>query len=191
MKFNVKLITLLSLLVLVSSFKLKSKKYNIEIIQHGVVVPITGNTVILDKEVFQLRVTLKNIHGIYMSSSFDRGYFDTKETEPIKDFKYIGSKCRAEPSFNSDKEFGIDTESLSFLFYDKTMDWHRFDKGVLVKGKKVIGLKTIQQVYIDDTKETILLKDLTQDIFLFFFATKKVENTEKELGRLKLQIKWK
>lgn len=182
-----------SLLLLQSFTGLKSKKFKVEILQNGRAIEIVDNVVQLEKKEFKIRVTLKKQDGVFMSASFHRDYFDLEKDDAIKDYKWLNQKAFAEESFNQDKALMVDNEGVSYLFYDKEKDWHRFDKGVKVKGKKVIGTKTIRQVLIPNTNEKIDLWYLNKDIYLFFVATEDWENgdTPKELGRLKVRIQWK
>jgi len=194
MKIKVYIVSAIAILFLIMGFtKLKSKKFEVEILQNGQRIEIVNNTVELEKEEFQIRITLKKQHGVYMSASFQRDYFDLGEDEAIKDYKWLASKVLAEATFNENKELFTDDESLSYLFYDKTQDWHRFDKEVKVKRRKVIGTKTVRKIRIKDTKEEIPLADISQDIYLFFVATERYERNKiaEEFGRLKVQIKWK
>ena len=187
------LFSTITLVLLMSFSGLKSKKFRVEIIQDGQLIEIVNNTVQLEKKEFQIRITLKKQDGVFMSSSFRKDYFNLKKDEEIKDYKWLNIKARAESDFNEDQELMIDDEIVSYLFYDKEKDWHRFDKGVKVNGKKVVGTKKIKQVLIQDTKEKIDILNLDNDIYLFFVATEQWKKGEipKELGRLKVRITWK
>ncbi len=187
------LFSTITLVLLMSFSGLKSKKFRVEIIQDGQLIEIVNNTVQLEKKEFQIRITLKKQDGVFMSSSFRKDYFNLKKDEEIKDYKWLNIKARAENDFNEDQELMIDDEIVSYLFYDKEKDWHRFDKGVKVNGKKVVGTKKIKQVLIQDTKEKIDILNLDNDIYLFFVATEQWKKGEipKELGRLKVRITWK
>ena len=187
------LFSTITLVLLMSFSGLKSKKFRVEIIQDGQLIEIVNNTVQLEKKEFQIRITLKKQDGVFMSSSFRKDYFNLKKDEEIKDYKWLDIKARAESDFNEDQELMIDDEIVSYLFYDKEKDWHRFDKGVKVNGKKVVGTKKIKQVLIQDTKEKIDILNLDNDIYLFFVATEQWKKGEipKELGRLKVRITWK
>lgn len=187
----IKPLCLLSIVILMTgATSLPSKKYQIEIIQDGKSVEVNDSIVELKKEPFQIKVTLKNHEGVFMSASFNRDYYDTKEREEIKDYKWLSSKVMAESNFNEERKLFIDDENLSYLFYDKDKDWYRFDKDIVVRGKEVIGTKTIQRFY---NGESIDIKNINKPIYLFFFATKKWKSgkTPRELGRIKLKLVWK
>lgn len=195
--YNMKITRLsfvLLIIIFMSSFAgLKSRKYCVEIVQDGKSLRIINNKVELEKKPFQIRITLFNHDGVYMSASFGRDYFDLKSTDEIKDYKYLSSKTRAEPSFNAEKDLVVHPELVSYLFYNAKMDWHRFDKDVTVKGKQVTGTKTINQIWDQEADEFINITDINKNIFLFFVATKARKNGKlpQELGRLKVQLTWK
>lgn len=177
----------------ISSDNPATQKYTVEILQDSLPVDIIHDVVQLEKKEFQLRITLNDLDGVFMSASFHRNYFDLAPNEEIKDYQWLNQKTRAEEAFNNEKELAVDDESVSYLFYDTTMSWHRFDKEIVVNDSQVIGTKTIDHIGIDATNENIRLKDMKADIYLFFVATEpwKEDTVPKELGRQKIQIKWK
>lgn len=171
----------------------KKPTYIIEIIQNGELIPLKKNVVELEKKEFQIRVTLNNQKGVFMIPSFNSDYFDLKPKEEIKDYKWLNQKTVAETKFNADQELIIENETVCYLFYDETLDWHRFDKGPIINEKTVIGTKTIKQIFNNHTKEVTPIEHVDKDIYLFFVATEEwgKGETPKELGRFKIQIKWK
>lgn len=180
MKPILKIVLITSTLLLLMGFTgLKSKRFRVEILQNGQPVKISNNIAELEKKEFQIRITLKKQEGVFISASFQKDYFDLKETEEIKDYKWLNQKTHSEENFNKDKTLLIDDETVSYLFYDKKENWHRFDKGVKVKRKKVIGTKTIKYIEIRDTEEVIDITDVDKDIYLFFVATEKWKNSER------------
>lgn len=183
----------LFLITSISFTALGSDTYKVVILQDGKTVEVIDHVVELEKKEFQIKVILNNHDGVFMSASYSRDYYDLKEDEAIKDYKWLSHKVRAEKNFNENKELVVDDEIVSYLFYDKTQNWHRFDKGVITKGDSVIGMKTIRRIFNEDSKEKILLSDGRKDIFLFFVATddSKSDELPKELGRLKIHLKWK
>jgi hypothetical protein len=74
------------------------------------------------------------------------------------------------------------------------LNWHRFDKDVQVNGNTVIGTKTIDKIYIESNKKTIPLKNINRSIYLFFITTNDENGNNpspKELGRYKVELRWK
>jgi len=189
------LITTLILFSILGFTKLKSKRYQIEIFQDGAPVEIINNTVQLEKKEFQIKVKLKKQEGVFMSASFNKDYYGLKENEPIKDYKWLNQKTRAESHFNADKSLHIDDDIVSYLSYVKSLGWHRFDKDIIVKGKKVIGTKTINNFIVKDEGLEARIQDIKRPIYFFFVATDEWSDTvgeaPEELGRLKLKIEWK
>lgn len=98
----------------------------------------------------------------------------------------------AEATFNEDQELIISKDGWAFWFYDKEMDWHRFDKDIHVTNDSVTGVKTIKQFYFPETKQTIAVEQINQPLYLFFVAIDKDKKgkPEKELARLKVKINW-
>jgi len=185
--------TLLTLSIFTSFTTLKSKRFKIEIIQDGKAVDIKHHTAELEKRPFKIKVTLKDLDGIYLCASFKRNFFDTPDNRPIKDFQYYKYKTRAESNFNEAQLMHTSDEYVSYLFYDPEMDWHRFDKAIQIKGNNVIATKTIRQFSSEEFDSTFDIADIDKDLFLFFVETDKYKTSEeiKNLGRLKLRIKWK
>lgn len=186
------LITVVTIIATMSFSGLKSKQYKVEILQDGKPVEIVDNVAELEKKEFQIRITLKKQDGVFMSASFHRDYYDLKDEEEIKDYKWLNLKTRAEKKFNEDKELVIDDEIVSYVHY-KSEELHQFDKDVALKRNKVIGTKTVRHIRIQDSWKEVRLVDVEKDIYLFFAATEdwKDDETPKELGRLKLHLKWK
>lgn len=191
-KFFYFFLIFVSAIFLVSFFEVKTEKYRVEILQDNKIIPIVNNVVTLEKREFQIRVILNNHDGVFMSASFDRDYYDLKDGDEIKDYKWLNCKSRAENSFNIDKELVIHKEYVSYLFYDKNLDWHRFDSTVIINGNTIIGTKTVQKLYDENSNQEISLNNVTKNIYLFFLATENWEDDviPKELGRTKIEIRW-
>ena len=170
-----------------------AQTFKVEIFQDDVIVEIKNQKVELEKKEFQIRVTLKKLEGVFMNASFQKDYFGLKPSEPIKDYQYIDLKTMAEAEFNTDKELFIHDEYFNYLFYNKAKDWHRFDKGVVAKRKKAIGTKTVQKLWLVNSKKSVNLKENQKDLYLFFVAKNEEETTkiQEELGRLQIHIQWK
>ena len=170
-----------------------AQTFKVEIFQDDVIVEIKNQKVELEKKEFQIRVTLKKLEGVFMNASFQKDYFGLKPSEPIKDYQYIDLKTMAEAEFNTDKELFIHNEYFNYLFYNKAKDWHRFDKGVVAKRKKAIGTKTVQKLWLVNSKKSVNLKENQKDLYLFFVAKNEggKAKIQEELGRLQIHIQWK
>jgi Fe-S oxidoreductase len=193
MKIFMRLILILTLFYSGVQNEYCAQTFKVEIFQDDVIVEIKNQKVELEKKEFQIRVTLKKLEGVFMNASFQKDYFGLKPSEPIKDYQYIDLKTMAEAEFNTDKELFIHNEYFNYLFYNKAKDWHRFDKGVVAKRKKAIGTKTVQKLWLVNSKKSVNLKENQKDLYLFFVAKNEEETTkiQEELGRLQIHIQWK
>ena len=192
MKKTTFLFTIISIVFSTNVSLKKHKKYEIELIQNGIKIDIKDTIATLKKEPFKIKIPLFDHDGVYMSSSFNRDYFNLMEEDEIKDYQWLPMKVRAEKDFNIDKELGIDNETFAYMFYDKKKDWHRFDKEVIVNKKTVIGTKSIEKLCLVSTQKIIDIKKVDKPIYLFFLATSKNKKNKipKELGRVKIKLAW-
>ena len=152
-----------------------------------------GSEISLRREPFKIVITLKDIEGVYLFADFADSIFKLNEKEEVPGFKYLPEMAMAEPRFNEDKELAINKTGWSYWFYEKDMDWHRFDKDVLVTPDSVVATKTIKQFYFVDTKDVTDIGKIDQSLYLFFLAveeTKKGGIPKKELMRRKIRINW-
>ena len=193
MKIFMRLILILTLFYSGVQNEYCAQTFKVEIFQDDVIVEIKNQKVELEKKEFQIRVTLKKLEGVFMNASFQKDYFGLKPSEPIKDYQYIDLKTMAEAEFNTDKELFIHNEYFNYLFYNKAKDWHRFDKGVVTKRKKAIGTKTVQKLWLVNSKKSVNLKENQKDLYLFFVAKNEGAKAkiQEELGRLQIHIQWK
>lgn len=193
MKIFMRLILILTLFYSGDQNEYCAQTFKVEIFQDDVIVEIKNQKVELEKKEFQIRVTLKKLEGVFMNASFQKDYFGLKPSEPIKDYQYIDLKTMAEAEFNTDKELFIHNEYFNYLFYNKAKDWHRFDKGVVAKRKKAIGTKTVQKLWLVNSKKSVNLIENQKDLYLFFVAKNEEEKAkiQEELGRLQIHIQWK
>lgn len=170
------LIILLSLLLLVScSANRKNKNrgpfYKIEILQDGKIIPPENGIIELEKAAFQYQVKMRGTEGIYLANSFDRYYFDIPDDESMfgrsdYGYKFLGGKCMAELPFNEEKElYMCDQNGISYWFYDRSEDWHRFDKGVKEENGFITAKKTVEKLYIDE-ENVLNVSNNEQDIYI-------------------------
>lgn len=194
MKFIYNFTFAITALLLLSFAPQTNPIFTVEILQDNKIIPIENHVAMLEKKEFQLRITLNNHDGIYFHSSFNPKYFNQKDNQEITGLQTISNFTRVEENFNTDRDMELDDESISYLFYDRTINWHRFDKDVQVNGNTVVGTKTIEKIYIERNKKTIPLSNINRSVYLFFFATNNQSggNTAtKELGRYKVELRWK
>lgn len=171
----------------------QGKKVSVRIIQDSAVYPVAGQEITLRKEPFKIVVTLSGMEGIYLYAGFTDSIYRLQENEKIPGFKDLPAMAMAETSFNKDQELIISDDGWAYWFYDKELDWHRFDKDVLVTADSIKGTKTIKQFYFPEPEHTVAVRDIGQPLYLFFVAIKeedKDENPAEELTRLKMKINW-
>lgn len=152
-----------------------------------------SSVIVLKKKPFSIEVQLINLDGLFASVSYDSFYYSTPTRVNFKDWKYIGSKVMAENSFNSEKRLIIEDELLHYWFYDSTLDWHRFDKGLIADGDTIIGTKTITNFMDKDNNKAILpVETMHKPLFLVFFSTdsKNKTKTPIELFRKKVVLQF-
>ena len=194
MKFLYNFILATAVLLLLSFAPQTNPVFTVEILQDNKIIPIENHVATLEKKQFQLRITLNNHDGIYFHSSFNPKYFNLKDNQEITSLQTISHFTRVEENFNTDRDMEIDDESISYLFYDSTINWHRFDKDVQVNGNTVIGTKTIEKIYIERNKKTIPLSNINRSVYLFFIATNNQSGDSlatKAVGRYKVELRWK
>jgi hypothetical protein len=178
-------------LALMGSFTLtKTPIFKVEIWQNGVLAERVDSIYVLEKKPFQIKVFLINHEGVFMNASYSTFYYQLLDNELVPDLQNLPSKTFAESTFNTDKDLILDLEGVSYLFYKKKQDWHRFDKQIEVNDDKVIGTKTIEHLFLLESNNNIDISEVDQPIYFFFAACtdgKKI----KELKREKFMIQWK
>lgn len=166
--------------------------FAVAIEQDGKMVHIQNHIAQLKKAPFKVVITLKGIDGVYMSASFQPTLYNLAATDSIPDYAEMSAMVRAESNFNEDKELFVESSGFSYLFYDSTMNWHRFDKKIKVEGAHVIGSKTVKSIIAPDSKTSYAISKIKDDVYLFFVATERVPYGQipKELERYKLKLTW-
>lgn len=150
---------------------------------------------VLEKEGFKIQVLLSKAEGVYVFASFGDSVFKVSQAEPVPGFKNLPNMAMAEEEFNKNKELIISKEGWSYWFYDSELSWHRFNKKlVFLDSGKVVGVKSIKQLYLSDEKEEVKVKDIDKPLYLFFVAVAEKDEKGmpvKEFMRRKLKIEWK
>lgn len=188
-----KIVLILSAIFFSALLFSQKKDISIRIEQGGTTQQVSGQDINLRKEPFKIIVTLHNLDGVYCFSDFTDSIFRLSEKEDIPGFEDLPGLAMAETTFNEGQELIISKDGWSFWFYDKQMDWHRFDKDIFVATDSVVGTKSIKQFYFTDTKQTVAVEQINQPLYLFFVAIDKINEKgipKKELVRLKTRINW-
>jgi len=206
-------------LVLLASFScstLKNKKiedqnyFNVEIEQNGVIIKPINGVITLDKSSFKFNVSLDKTDNVYVSSSWDKYYYDYPLSENIfkcadknffKECRFIAVKTGNQTKFNADKELFVGDGSYQWnWFYIKAIKWHRFDKGVKEDNGKIKATMTIENIYdldrIDEGKGDgyeYSIDKIDKDIYMVFAASfyEKGMESPNELQRQKIVLKFK
>lgn len=154
------------------------------------------NSVVLKKKAFKIQVMLENVGGVYVFAAFtDSICCRLTETDSIAGFIDLPGRAIAEPEYNRDKELMVsDDNSCSYWYYDKNVSGHRFNKKVIsLDTNKVVGIKTVKQLFYVPNQQEIRLKEIDRPLYLFFVAVSEFDNSgkpAKELLRRKIKIDW-
>jgi hypothetical protein len=171
----------------------QDKSFQIHIMQDGKEVIPQNGIVELNKKPFAIEVSLTNLEGVYLSAAFADSIYKLRSEDPIPNFKDIPVRVLVELEFNSGQEMIIEDDGWAYLFYDKKLDWNRFDKNSIRKdGETVTGTKTIRQFYFPEQEETLSTEKVSMPLYLFFVSVEKDKKgkSNKELERYKIQINW-
>lgn len=150
--------------------------------------------IVLQKKAFKIQVMLENIEGVYCYAAFDDSIYRLTENMPVPDFAYLPDMAMAEEEFNKEKELIINPEGWSYWFYDSKLNWHRFNKKIiLLDSNRVVGIKSVKQFYLLPDQKDIKPKDIHKSLYLFFVAVAEENDKHKparELMRRKVRIDW-
>jgi hypothetical protein len=168
--------------------------FGISIIQDGKVIqPGLMNEVVLSKTPFKIQVVLNKLAGVHLFAAFKDSIYKLGNNDSIPGFVDIPAMTMAENSFNPDQELLINDEGWAFWFYDPKLDWHRFDKDVVIEGDNITATKTVKQFYDVVSGKPMPVAEVKDPLYLFFMATQddKSNNPIKVLQRYKIRINWK
>ena len=175
----------------------QQKAFSIRIVQEDDVhSPEPGtSTIILQQKTFKIQVLLQHLDGVYVFASLQDSLYNLPAQDPVPGLSALENMVMAEEAFNKDKELLVADDGWSYWFYDPSVDWHRFNKKiVLLDSGRVVGTKTVKQLFLVAGQESIKLKENKQPLYLFFVATIKDEKngqSVQELYRRRIKIEWK
>lgn len=190
----------------------KDDFFQIEIIQDDKLIEEKNGIIFLEKKPFKYKITLFNTDHIYVSNSWEKYYYDYPNEENIfkcddglyfKDCRFVAVKTPNEDKFNSDKDIIVgDGDYQAVWFYDKTIDWHRFDKGVTIENGVIHASVTVENIFDADKRDEMIvsqneitykIEDIDKDIFVVFATDLYEKGMEhpKELQREKFILKFK
>ena len=175
----------------------QQKGFSIRIVQEDAVhSPEPGtSTILLQQKTFKIQVLLQHLDGVYVFASLHESLYNLPVQQAVPGLSSIADLVMAEEAFNKDKELLVADDGWSYWFFDPSLDWHRFNKKiVLLDSGRVVGTKTVKQLYFVADQESVKLKENKQPLYLFFVATVKVDENGspvQELYRRRIKIEWR
>lgn len=183
-------------LLLITGTLFGQQSLSIRILQEDTIHPVApGQDIIrLQKKSFRIQLLLQHIEGAYIQASFRDSLFRLPPDQSVPGLADLPSMAMAEESFNKEKELLVSDEGWSYWFYDPALNWHRFNKKItLLDSGRVVGTRTIKQLYILPEDEAVKLKDNDRPLYLFFLVPAGQPSDghlQGELIRYKLKIEW-
>jgi hypothetical protein len=168
-----------------------SMKFNVTIEQNGVQKIIKNSEVALKPETFDIVFEFSEPMSVLVNASFNNKTFKlaskNAHLDKLPGFIELGM---AEGLNNSEKNLFIDDESPNFWFYDND-EFNRFNS-IEKRGDKIICKRTIESLYVTESKTTIKMKDIKTPVYLVFVSYINGEKSEEriEVQRQYLKIKW-
>lgn len=148
----------------------------------------------LKRMTFKIQVLLDHLEGVYCFASFSDSLYRLPPSEPIPGFSGLPYLTMAEENFNKEKELLIHEAGWSYWFYNAELDWHRFNRKIVqLDTGRLVGFKTIKQVYLVEQGKERKIKDLQQPLYLFFTGVAETDaqgRPVRELFRRRVQINW-
>lgn len=188
-----RLIYLLLIFIVSISFNyIQKKQFRVFFIQDNIKkeFQFDNSVFILQPKAFKIEVHLYNVEGVYVNISYDTLYYSTPRNERFHDWKYISGKAMAEEDFNLEKDIIVNTENVSYWFYDPNLKWYRFDKDIVVKENEIIGTMTVEQFYDVDKGSYSSVTEATKPIYFTFFTADKNQKgyMNNEIERKKIKV---
>jgi len=183
--------------ILSASLPAQQKNVTIHIVQEDDVFTSGPghNSFTLEKKTFRIQVLLQNIKGVYAFTSFKDSLYNLPDNNPVPGFASLAAMTMAEPEHNKEKELIMHEQGWVYWFYDPAVSGHRFNKKIiLLDSGRVVGTKTIKQLYVLPGRETLKLKENNLPLYLFFVAVEEEDSKgqpRKELLRYKIKLEWR
>lgn len=151
-------------------------------------------SITLQKKTFKIQVLLQNIEGVFAFASLNDSLYSLPGNKPVPGFAYLPVMAMAEEEFNKEKELLLDDQGWAYWFFDPALPWHWFNKKIiLLDSGRVVGTKTIKQLYLLPQRQIVKLKDNKGPLYLFFVAVEEADASGRpvrELMRRKIKIEW-
>lgn len=191
------ILSLLILFLLPEYLQAQSHWADIRIAQGDTYFNLNENndTLQLEPRTFKIQVLLQGVKGVYVFASFGDSLYKLPADSPVPGYADLPVMTMAEEEFNKEKELIVDNGGWSYWFFDPEMNWHRFNKKIiLLDSGRLVGTKTIKQIYIPASDITRKLKDNKEPLYLFFTVPETVSADGKpgrELIRRRIKIEWR
>lgn len=174
----------------------QEKNVTIRIVQDDTVLTATGlqNSVTLEKRSFKIQVLLQNTKGVYLFASLKDSLYNLPDQTPVPGFANLPDMIMAEEVHNGEKEIIVNDQGWSYWFYDPALTWHRFNKKIIfLDSGRLVGTKTIKQLFLLPSRETKKIKENNAPLYLFFVAVEEDAGSRpaRELLRRKIKIDWR
>lgn len=194
MRKFLKKLTIFSLVVLVFgslSAKSKTETSRFKIVQNGRIVSLKGNSVLLDKETFQLVFTLKHEEGILVHASFNPYTFnEVSNGVLVDDIETLGMGMAA-GLYNPSESLVVEDSAPSYWFYDSEEE-HRFDSFQnVVRGIECI--RTISNLENIEDESLMSIVKVNRPLYLVIVSSVFEVDTETEVKEVLryLKIDWR
>lgn len=181
--------------------------FEVEVVQNGKVKKEKNGVISLKKAPFKFKITLLKTDNVDVSASWGKYYFDYPDDKDIfecnnddlEGCRFVGLKAGAEDQFNEYENICVGNGDYQFnWFYNKeSIDWHRFDKGVIVKNGVIHAEMTVNNILDLDARDDgqsgykYPTNEINKDIYMVFATSKYTPQKTSELQRKKFILKFK
>ena len=172
----------------------QEKDIRIRIIQDDSVYEpdVDLSTISLQKKSFKIQVLLQHISGIYVFTSLSDTMYRLTDTDPVPGFSDLPDRLMTED--NKEKEITVSNDGWCYWSNVPGASPCGFNKKMIsLDSGRVVGVKSIKQLYFLPSGKTLKLKDIRAPVYIFFVAVDGVDGSGKpmkELARRKLKIDW-
>lgn len=154
----------------------------------------TASVIKLHKKSFKIYVLLQYTTGVYVFASQHDSLFRLPAAAPVPGFERLRELVMPEEDYNKEKELVLNDAGWSYWYYEPGKTGHRFNKKiVLLDSGRVVGTRSVKQVYLPSQRKEIKLKEIESPLYLFFLAVAETDaagNPRKELLRRIVKIEW-
>lgn len=214
---SIALIILIAIFISCKSSKVvekpnSGKYFQIEILQDNNIIQEKNGIISLKKKPFKFKITLFKTDHIYVSNSWGKYFYEYPKEANIfecnddlyfKNCRFVAVKTPNEDRFNVDKDIIVgDGDYQAVWFYDKSIDWYRFDKGVKEENGIIQAEVTVENIFDADKRDVLntpkneynyKIENINQDIYVVIATDNYEKGMEhpKELQREKFILRFK